>query len=516
MQSQNKTEQQQPWLHALISDQTLDQAYSWLLSDRKPGDSQWRTLKTELQQTLAEGEYAFQPLQRIYHNDEPKDLWQDRDRIVLKAMSLVLERALAAHISADVYHRQGGIKQALRSTQNYLKGSPDSWVMKRDVKGYYFHIDHHSLYEQVAALIPGEKYLMRLVWQYLKRSVEDGGVYHDVEHGIALDCSLSPLMAALYLKPLDDAMREAGVFYVRFLDDWVAIAPTRWRLNDLVKTTNRALNTLKFEKHLDKTFIGRVNRGFDFLGYQLTAERLTVSKAALKRRDQKLLRLYEQGGSGARVEAYLSRWERWAEFHDRLTPPPKSVIKQLATLSAGLAAIASGPVHSTLISGFSGVATSVVIDPVDFSGFDFTSIDLDGGGPDLRLGVLNTLAAQRINRVAYGFDFVPVSASDSFSVLPPNTNFVQFALMLDPGDTVYVGFSGLSETPSSVGWLRVDFDGANLTAGDFAYATEGETLHVSTLPDTVPVSSASSALLIASGALGWLGLSRRNRRSSKT
>jgi len=33
---------------------------------------------------------------------------------------------------------------------------------------------------------------------------------------------------------------------------------------------NQTLNELKVEKHPDKTFIGRIAKGFDFLGYSLS------------------------------------------------------------------------------------------------------------------------------------------------------------------------------------------------------------------------------------------------------
>ncbi len=53
------------------------------------------------------------------------------------------------------------------------------------------------------------------------------------------------------------------------MDDWVIIAPTSWKLRSAIGIVNEVLNVLKVEKHSDKTFIGKVERGFDFLGYFL-------------------------------------------------------------------------------------------------------------------------------------------------------------------------------------------------------------------------------------------------------
>ncbi len=78
----------------------------------------------------------------------------------------------------------------------------------------------------------------RLVWQYLNRTVCYGENYREVTRGISLGCPLSPLMGALYLKPLDDRLEETGLFYARFMDDWVIIAPTRWKLRKAVRIVN--------------------------------------------------------------------------------------------------------------------------------------------------------------------------------------------------------------------------------------------------------------------------------------
>jgi hypothetical protein len=48
------------------------------------------------------------------------------------------------------------------------------------------------------------------------------------------------------------------------------------------------------EKHPDKTFIGRVEKGFDFLGYHTTPQGLSVAPAMLARAIDRAHRLYEQ------------------------------------------------------------------------------------------------------------------------------------------------------------------------------------------------------------------------------
>jgi hypothetical protein len=52
------------------------------------------------------------------------------------------------------------------------------------------------------------------------------------------------------------------------MDDILVLAPTRWKLRRAVKRLNQTFTELKLEKHPDKTFIGRIEKGFDFLGYQ--------------------------------------------------------------------------------------------------------------------------------------------------------------------------------------------------------------------------------------------------------
>lgn len=164
--------------------------------------------------------------------------------------------------------------------------------------------------------------MLNLIGQYLRRSAERGGLYWDAERGIALGCALSPLIGALFLSRLDEQMERLGVFYVRFMDDVLVLAPTRWRLRNTVRVLNQVLASLGLDKHPDKTFIGRIERGFDFLGYRFSPSGLSVAAPTMARFVVRAAQLYQQERRGrkrgtrpvlspSRLGSYVQRWRRW-------------------------------------------------------------------------------------------------------------------------------------------------------------------------------------------------------------
>ena len=70
------------------------------------------------------------------------------------------------------------------------------------------------------------------------------------------------------------------------------------------------------EKHPDKTFIGRIERGFDFPGYHLGPAGLRLAKQTLADFIEKASRLYEQEreepDGSSELRRYLTRWLGWA------------------------------------------------------------------------------------------------------------------------------------------------------------------------------------------------------------
>jgi len=316
----------------IASSEILDEAYDCVCRQRKDYCDnadvwslrfQWVEIKLQLQWKLQTGDYEFFPLTEFrIVGEEIRQVWCAQDAIVLKALAMVMGEALEPVISDRCFHIKGngGAKGAVREVTEKI--TPDSFVMKSDVRGYYANIDHHVLYELVEKYIC-EPFVCRLIWRYMNRVVCYGGVYWEETKGISLGCSLSPLMGALYLKPLDDKMKELDVFYARFMDDWIVIAPSRWKLKKAIRIVNKTLNELKVEKHPDKTMIGRGNRGFDFLGYFIKPEGILPAVKTIKNFTERITRLYEQGADNLRIECYVRRWLRW--FHGGNNWPKSSV-----------------------------------------------------------------------------------------------------------------------------------------------------------------------------------------------
>ncbi len=115
-------------------------------------------------------------------------------------------------------------------------------------------------------------------------------------------------------------MPRSGRFYVRFMDDILVLTPTRWKLRRAVRVVNEVFGSLRMEKHPDKTFIGRIQRGFDFLGYHFGPDGLGVARATIEKFIKRASRLYEQKRIGKvapdALGMYIRRWTRWVRSGD--------------------------------------------------------------------------------------------------------------------------------------------------------------------------------------------------------
>ena len=146
-----------------------------------------------------------------------------------------------------------------------------------------------------------------------------------MKRGISLGSSLSPLLEALYLNELDRAMERMNICYVRFMDDILVLANNKWTFRNAIRKVNTILSELKLEKAVNKTFVGKIERGFDFLGFYFNNSEVQVSKRSVAKFAERLIfRLYraerirgkttKKGGKYPLPESiskYIQRWLKW-------------------------------------------------------------------------------------------------------------------------------------------------------------------------------------------------------------
>ena len=87
----------------------------------------------------------------------------------------------------------------------------------------------------------------------------------------------------------------------------------------MIQATHEVLDALRLEKHPEKTFIGRIGRGFDFLGYWFSPQGVAVAGKTVDRMAEKVLRLYEQGADDSRIGTYLRHWVWWVRTGVKLS-----------------------------------------------------------------------------------------------------------------------------------------------------------------------------------------------------
>ncbi|EAP2593865.1 RNA-directed DNA polymerase, partial [Salmonella enterica] len=183
---------------------------------------------------------------------------------------------------------------------------------------YYARISKSLLYEQLCRYV-SSPVLRDLLCQFLHYSVEDGGEFHTPLRGIPRGSALSPLLAAFHLTETDNVFsRNHHVTYARYMDDFLILSPTRWHLRRAVRMLNRHFAQAGFEQHPDKTFIGRVEKGFDWMGFWFTEKGCDgVASRALQNFKDRLRRLYERVRQWpedlrhCRMAGYVRAWYRW-------------------------------------------------------------------------------------------------------------------------------------------------------------------------------------------------------------
>jgi RNA-directed DNA polymerase len=262
---------------------------------------------------LGDGTYEPRQVRRKYipkpgsAEKRPLGIPTVRDRTVQGAVRQVLEPIFERGFAEHSYgFRPGrGCRDALRCVQGLLDGG-DAWVVDADIKGYFDSIPHERLMARLREKVTDGS-VLALVEKFLKQEIFDGLKQWTPEAGTPQGAVLSPLLANIYLDPLDHLMEREGFAMVRYADDFVVLC---WlesdarRAMDLIRAWTEAEG---LRLHPDKTRIvdAMQKGGFDFLGYHFErGYRWPRKKSAQKLRDT--IRRHTHRANGQSLSAIIA------------------------------------------------------------------------------------------------------------------------------------------------------------------------------------------------------------------
>ena len=244
----------------------------------------------ELQADLAAGRYRPQAVRRIEipkgdGKTRPLAIPTVKDRIVQAAVKRVIEPILEHEFLPMSYgFRPGrGCKDALRAVDDGLKAGM-TWGVDADLQGYFDSIPHDRLMSRVEERLSDGR-LLSLLRAWLTQDIVSEMNCWSPTAGAPQGAIISPLLANLYLHPLDQEMTQRGYRMVRYADDFVILCYSEQEARQALAHVQDWVMTNGLTLHPDKPHIGDCRQrgeGFDFLGYRFEAGKRWVRRKSLR------------------------------------------------------------------------------------------------------------------------------------------------------------------------------------------------------------------------------------------
>jgi RNA-directed DNA polymerase len=263
-----------------------------------------------IQRDLSNGAFQFDAQRAVLKRRAGKDprgivVAPLRNRIVQRAILEVCQserRALKKHLGqllAVLRTRtsvgglpERGVVDALRIIREAIDDGTTHFV-RSDIKNFFVNVRKADVHAFLDANVRDQKFLtlMKKGLETELANASDADIRHwwrifpDDDKGVPQGSSLSALCANITLARLDQELNGRGVTTVRYLDDFLILAPSARAARMAWASAQGILEDLGLEAHdpdggTSKAAWGKVSDGFEFLSFRVDLNGIAPTAAA--------------------------------------------------------------------------------------------------------------------------------------------------------------------------------------------------------------------------------------------
>ena len=208
-----------------------------------------------------------------------------------------------------------GTHKAVDKAQEYMQKMKNKYgsyyIVKCDIKGFFYNIDKDVLYEILKRFIKDAK-LLKLTCEF---------IYNDGEAlGLPIGNYISQFFANIYLNELDYYVKDVLKikYYVRYMDDFIMFVKTKEEAKKVLLDVSKYVsNTLHLELNNKSRYYPN-KMGLDFCGFRIYESYRLLRKRSIKKIKRKVRKwnmLYERGLLD--LDKTVLDWNSWLAHSSR-------------------------------------------------------------------------------------------------------------------------------------------------------------------------------------------------------